>query len=248
MTELRPYQIKAVEDIEQTNGNVLFVLPTGAGKTIIAAKIIEGAAARADRVLVLTHRREILHQTSHKLSAIDIDHGLIQAGLNTDLEYPVQVASIQTLWARCLRTNKVPLPGANIIIIDEAHHVRARTWEIILEQYPNAKRIGLTATPCRSDGRGLGNYFDVLIEGPQVSELIKEKHLVPTIYYAPVEPNLRGVETRQGDYAINQLADRMTAMTWLGIPSAIGTNTPSEGARSSSALMLLTRSTSAMSL
>jgi superfamily II DNA or RNA helicase len=61
VTELRPYQIKAVEDIEQTNGNVLFVLPTGAGKTIVAAKIIEGTAAKSQRVLVLTHRREILH-------------------------------------------------------------------------------------------------------------------------------------------------------------------------------------------
>ena len=154
---------------------------------------------RGERVLVLTHRREILRQTSLKLP---IDHGLIQAGLNIDLNYPVQVASVQTLWARCMRTDKSPLPAANLIIIDEAHHVGARTWRLILEAYPNARRIGLTATPCRSDGRGLGNYFDELILGPQIPELIAQKHLVPTIYYAPVEPDLKGVETRQGDYAI----------------------------------------------
>ena len=178
----------------------LYVLPTGGGKTIIAASVIERAVERGDRVLVLTHRREILRQTSLKLP---IDHGLIQAGLNIDLSYPVQVASVQTLWARCMRTDKSPLPAADLIIIDEAHHVAARTWRLILEAYPNARRIGLTATPCRSDGRGLGNYFDELILGPQIPELIAQKHLVRTIYYAPAEPDLKGVETRQGDYAIN---------------------------------------------
>lgn len=74
---------------------------------------------------MLTHRREILRQTSLKMP---IDHGLIQAGLSIALSYPVQVASIQTLWARCMRTDKVPLPAANLIIIDEAHHVAALTW------------------------------------------------------------------------------------------------------------------------
>ena len=127
------------------------------------------------RVLMLTHRREILRQTSLK---IPIDHGLIQAGLNIDLRYPVQVASIQTLWARCMRTDKVSLPAADLIIIDEAHHIAARTWRLILEQYPNARLIGLTATPCRADGRGLGNYFDRIIVGPQIPELIEQKHLV----------------------------------------------------------------------
>ena len=145
-----------------------------------------------------------------------IDHGLIQAGLNADLTYPVQVASVQTLWARCMRTDKLPLPAANLIIIDEAHHVRAQTWAKILEQYPNARRLGLTATPCRADGRGLGNFFDIIVEGPQVADLIAQRHLVPTTYYAPVEPDLKGVKTSQGDYAINQLADRMNRDDLVG--------------------------------
>jgi DNA repair protein RadD len=124
---------------------------------------------------------------------------------------------------------QIPLPAANLIIIDEAHHVGARTWRLILEAYPNARRIGLTATPCRSDGRGLGNYFDELILGPQIPELIAQKHLVPTIYYAPVEPDLKGVETRQGDYAINQLADRMNRDDLVGESSATGTSTANAG-------------------
>src|SRR6516225_9028793 len=101
-----------------------------------------------------------------------MDHGLIQAGLVSDLSYPVQIASVQTLHARHMRTDKLPLPAANLIIIDECHHVAARTWRQILEAYPNARRLGLTATPCRSDGRGLGNFFNTIVEGPQVAELI----------------------------------------------------------------------------
>jgi DNA repair protein RadD len=216
MTELRDYQKDDTAKIEAALDaamKVLYVLPTGAGKTVVAAAIVERAVQAGKRVLMLTHRREILKQTSFK---IPLEHGLIQAGLSIDLSCPIQIASVQTLWARCMRTEKVPLPAAHVIIIDEAHHIAARTWRLILEAYPNARRIGLTATPCRSDGRGLGNYFDLIIEGPQIPELIKLKHLVPTIYYAPADPDLKGVETRQGDYAINQLADRMNRDDLVG--------------------------------
>lgn len=184
MSELRDYQIKAVEAVERAI-RALYVLPTGGGKTVIAACVVERAVRRDERVLILTRRREILKQTSLKLP---MDHGLIRAGLNVNLGYPVQVASVQTLWARCMRTDKIPLPTANLIIIDEAHHVAARSWQLIMEAYPNARRIGFTATPCRSDGRGLGNYFDQIIEGPEISDLIAQKHLVRTIYYAPADP------------------------------------------------------------
>jgi DNA repair protein RadD len=212
MSELRDYQADAVEKIENAV-RALYVLPTGGGKTVIASRIIEQAVQRGERVLVLTHRREILKQTSLKLP---IEHGLIQAGLNLDLEQAVQIASVQTVWERCMRAHKAPLPRADLIIIDEAHHVAARTWRKILEAYPHARRLGLTATPCRSDGRGLGNYFDQLIQGPQIPELIAQKHLVPTVYYAPAEPDLRGVETRQGDYVVNQLANRMNRDDLVG--------------------------------
>jgi DNA repair protein RadD len=214
--DLWDYQAENIESIEtalSAGDAPLYVLPTGGGKTVVAATIINRAVERGERVLVLTHRREILMQTSKRLG---IDHGLIQAGLIVDLEYPVQVASIQTLWARCMRTDKLSLPAANLIVIDEAHHVRARTWNKILDQYPNAKRIGLTATPCRADGKGLGNCFSTIIQGPQVQELIDKDRLVRTRVYAPVDPNLRGVETRNGDYVTSQLSARMNRDDLVG--------------------------------
>jgi DNA repair protein RadD len=220
MTELRPYQAKAVDEIEAMIGqarHVLFVLPTGGGKTEIAKKVAENAVvARKERVLILTHRREILNQTSLNLSFSKLDHGLIQVGLNVDLEYAIQVASIQTFWHRCMLRNRIPLPAADVIIVDEAHHIRATTWSKILDAYPDARRLGLTATPCRGDGRGLGNYFDELIEGPKIPELINGKWLVPTIYYAPTAPNLNGVKTQSGDYQLKALSARMNRSDLVG--------------------------------
>ena len=102
---LRPYQETAVDDIEAAldeGEKVLYVLPTGGGKTVILANIVERAVQAGKRIPILTHRREILKQTSLKMA---VEHGLIQAGLNVDLTYPVQIASVQTLWSRCTSPN-----------------------------------------------------------------------------------------------------------------------------------------------
>jgi DNA repair protein RadD len=147
---------------------------------------------------------------------MQLDHGLIQAGLNADLRYPIQIASVQTLHARAMRSNRLTLPPADLIIIDEAHHVAAQTWRKIIEAYPGARVLGMTATPCRGDGRGLGNFFDTIVEGPQVAELQRLGFLVPVLYFAPSEPDLKGVKTTQGDYQINQLAERMNRDDLVG--------------------------------
>ena len=108
------------------------------------------------------------------------------------------------------------LPPAELILVDEAHHVVARTYQKLIEAYPNAVVIGLTATPCRGDGRGLGSIFTLMIECPQVAELIEKGFLVRSRCYAPVTPNLRGVRVRAGDYVEEQLAARMDDAKLIG--------------------------------
>ena len=221
MIELRPYQIDVVDRVEQSLGTAarpLIVAPTGSGKTIIFAEVIKRAVAKHKRVLVLAHRREIIKQTSAKLTAHGIRHGIIMAGDEQKLRpmAAVQVAAIATLWIRAIRTEKIKLPPADLIVIDEAHHAPARTYQRIVEAYPDAMVLGTTATPCRGDGRGLGNLFTTLIEAPQVAELIVGEYLVRSLCYAPVDPNLRGVTVRNGDYAENELADRMDRVKLVG--------------------------------
>ena len=222
VTELRPYQVNVIERCRRTllNGvsKICLVAPTGAGKTVIAAAIIRAATAKNKRVLVLGHTREIIKQTSQKLRAFDIDHGIIMATDTVRQYEPVQIASVQTYWSRVMEKKSIEPPSADLVLVDECHHIRARTWEKIIESFPDAVQIGLTATPCRSDGRGLGASFDTLVECPQVPELIKLNYLVPTKTYAPPESalDLRGVHSQKGDYVVSELAQRMNTDPLVG--------------------------------
>jgi DNA repair protein RadD len=108
------------------------------------------------------------------------------------------------------------LPPADLVIIDEAHHSPANTYSDVIESYPESTIAGFTATPCRGDGRGLGGIFTRLIEMPQVAELIAQKYLVPTLCYAPVDPDLTGVRVQAGDYAVGQLERRMNTERLVG--------------------------------
>jgi superfamily II DNA or RNA helicase len=222
MVELRPYQNDAVAEFHRTVGagqrRIILVAATGAGKTIVGAAIVKAMLREnlGASVLVLAHRREIITQTASKLLKAGISHGIIHADTRPRPLERVQVASIQTLWTRAMRTGSMELPPADLLWIDEAHHCPAATYRKIIEAYPGAIVLGTTATPCRGDGRGLGGIFEKLIECPQVAELIQQKHLVGTRVYAPIDPDLRGVETRQGDYVESQLAERMDRPQLVG--------------------------------
>jgi DNA repair protein RadD len=214
---LRPYQLDAVDRITADAARrVLAVAPTGSGKTIIAAELIRSAVASGQRALFIDHRREITKQTMRRLFAGGIDAGTIQAGFPARPSEPVQVASIQTLHARAMRTSSLELPEADLLVIDEAHHARARTWRAVADAYPNARIIGFTATPCRGDGLGLGNIFDSLVEVATVAELIRLGFLVPTKVYAPVRPDLSGIKIQRGDYNEAQLAARVNTDALVG--------------------------------
>jgi superfamily II DNA or RNA helicase len=217
---LRPYQATVIEKIADAiaegRRRLLVVAPTGAGKTVIAAAIAAAEVGRRGRVLVWAHRRELVAQASGKLYAAGVDHGIIQAGFAPRLGERVQVASIQTLHARAVRTSTIELPDADLVIVDEAHHATAATYGRLLDAYPKATVIGITATPTRGDGRGLGDIFEVLIECPPVAELIDGRFLVGTTVYAPFLPDLSGVKVERGDYVERQLAERVDRPELVG--------------------------------
>lgn len=220
MIELREYQHDVIDRLRAviTAGHrrPLLVAPTGSGKTIIAAEVVRRTMARDNHVLFLAHRRELIHQASRKLHETAISHGVLLAGEIPLPDRNVQVASVQTLWSRALRREVMELPPADLVIVDEAHRARAKTYQRILDAYPKAVVLGLTATPCRGDGRGLGNVFDILVECPSVAELIAMKYLVPTRVYAPSQPDLEGLHVRHGDYLEPELAERMDTPKLVG--------------------------------
>jgi DNA repair protein RadD len=217
--QLRPYQVEIIAEFERKvaagQRRIIIVMPTGSGKTVVAAEIARKAVSNNQRVLFLAHRREIISQTSCKLFDVDLEHGIIQAGFPSRLTEPIQVASVQTLHSRAIRGSRIALPEANLIIVDECHHATAETWRKIIAAYPSATLLGMTATPCRGDGRGLGGIFDALIESPQVQELIPN-YLVGTRVYAPTTPDLAGVRVQAGDWVESQLAERMDRPKHVG--------------------------------
>jgi DNA repair protein RadD len=217
---LRPYQSNVIEEFHRSVADgvsrIILVAPTGSGKTIVGADIVRDYVRRGKSVMVLAHRREIIAQTSQKLFAAGISHGIIQAGIRPRQLELVQVASIQTLWKRTNHTKTMELPPFDLLVIDEGHHCPAVTYRAIIDSYPNAILLGMTAAPCRGDGRGLGGIFQDMIECPQVAELIEQGYLVKTRVYAPIDPDLRGVKTVAGDYVENQLAERMDRPQLVG--------------------------------
>jgi superfamily II DNA or RNA helicase len=209
--QLRPYQQAYVDALDNDpNRCVLLVMPTGGGKTDIAAHLIKRTAAEFKSAIFVVHRREIVKQASDRLRQAGVAHGIMMAGEKDRRFDRVQVCSIQTVAARNLR------PDANLIIIDEAHHVPARSYLALIEQHPSARIIGLTATPCRGDGRGLGGVFASMIDLIQVQDLINKGHLVPTKVYAEDPGSLKGVATARGDYVGAELAARMDTERLVG--------------------------------
>jgi superfamily II DNA or RNA helicase len=221
---LRDYQQGAVDRLRASysagNRAPLLVLPTGGGKTVTFAYIAQNSAARGKRALILVHRQELLRQSSATLSGLDVGHGLIAAGGPMSLGQLVQVASVQTLMRRLQlldRANWRP----DLIVVDEAHHATAGSWRTILDHWPGARVLGVTATPCRQDGKGLGvaggGVFDDMVEGPQIAELIDRGYLAPPEVYAPpVVADLTGLRSRMGDFAQGDTADRMDRPTVTG--------------------------------
>jgi len=218
---LRPYQVTDLERLKaellNSAARVMYCAPTGAGKTTVGCAVIAAAVSNGLSVLVLVHRRELLNQMSGRLYAEDIGHGIIAAGFTARPGERVQVASIQTLDARAMRSRQMALPRADLVVVDESHHATADSWRRILDAYPDAGMVGLSATPCRKSGTGLGDVFKTMVQAPQVPKLIEDRYLVGTkVFGPPAGPNLRGVHSRGGDYVESELAARVDQPELVG--------------------------------
>ena len=213
--ELRPYQAQAVSglrDALRTADSALLVMPTGAGKTVVFTEIARLATQKNKTVFVLVHRRELVNQASDKLKKAGVEHGIIAAGFDRS-NHSVQVCSVQTL-ARRLSTVTTP---PDLVIIDEAHHSVAGSWDKIIGHFTNAKIVGVTATPSRLDGRGLGTHFLTLVQGPYVAQLVDSGFLSQhKVFAPPIKVDLTKVKTRAGDYAKDDLDQAMDRPTITG--------------------------------
>ena len=203
----RGYQDRGIDDLqgayERGARRVLYVLPTGAGKTVVFTKIAELAAAQSTRTAILVHRDSLLMQASDKLRDCGIAHSLISPG-HSFFGDKVAVASVQTLVRRLDRY------AFDFIIVDEGHHGTANSYKKIFDAYPEAHVLGVTATPSRSDGRGLKDVYEELVLGPSIADLIDQGYLVePIPYGAQKAVDLSKVATRMGDYHLRQLAEVM---------------------------------------
>ena len=208
--QLRPYQRKFIDDIraefQSGQRRVVGVAPCGAGKTIMTGWMIRESLNRGKRSIFFVHRKELIDQTSATFTALNIPHGIISAGEKMNLNEPVQIASVQTL-AR--RLDDVPAP--DFLICDECHHILAENYKKIIDKYPAAFLLGVTATPQRMGGVTLHDAFDSLVNSISVNQLIEIGNLATFNYFAlqeSIDLSKVGVD-KFGEFNQNQLADVM---------------------------------------
>ena len=209
--ELRPYQQESRDAIfSQWDDGIkktLLVLPTGCGKTIVFARVAEQCVQNGDRVLILAHRGELLEQAADKIAKATGLGCATEKAEETCMGswFRIVVGSVQTLM-RAKRLSQFPEDYFSTIIIDEAHHSISDSYQRVLEHFPDAKVLGVTATPDRGDMKNLGNVFESLAYEYTLPKAIKEGYLSPIkAVTIPLTMDLTGVGTQGGDYKVGDL-------------------------------------------
>lgn len=194
---LRPYQqeglARVLDAFRGGARGVLLVLPTGGGKTSLFSHLIAQLHAKSKRALLLVHRRELAAQACARLREFGVPHGLIMAGEQPQPWHGVQVASVQTLTRRTA-------PRADLVVCDEAHLSTATTWAGILSQYPNARILGVTATPWRLSGKPLAGAYDASVVVATPAQLREQGFLCDYVGFSYRTPDLSRVRTTAGEY------------------------------------------------
>lgn len=209
--ELRPYQQEAKEavfDEWEKVSKTLVVLPTGCGKTIVFAKIAEECVRRGKRVLILAHRGELLEQASDKIAKATGLRCAVEKAEESCLGswYRITVGSVQSM-QREKRLARFSESYFETIIIDEAHHCISDGYQKVLQHFPDAKVLGVTATPDRGDMQNLGQYFETLAYEYTLPKAIKEGYLSPIkALTIPLKLDLSGVSVQAGDFKSGEIA------------------------------------------
>ena len=180
---------------------VILLAPCGSGKTVIASSIIQDSINKRKKVWFIVHRKELLEQAHNTLE---------QYSINFE---NVKIYMVQSLANKLKDITEIP----NMIIFDECQHATSRTYMKIIEKFPSAYILGLTATPCRMTGKPLGDIFQSIVSDITAKQLIKKKYLADYDYYAPqINLNLNNVKIKAGDYEKESLNKEMNKLTIYG--------------------------------
>lgn len=216
---LRDYQIEICEKINEAfeaHRSVMMQMPTGTGKTVVLASLVKQYLNRdADcSVLIVAHRIELIEQIGEHLRGYGIAYGVIAGGRKTKKAESVMVASIQTLSSKLSTLGSLLYPS--LVVIDEAHHALAKTYQILWAAWPEAKFLGLTATPYRMSGDGFTDLFEVLVDSWSVKQFIADGWLSPYDYYSirPDSEEQQEIDSLKkrgadGDFQMKELREKL---------------------------------------
>ena len=209
----RDYQLRAVDELREAvkrHKSAVYVLPTGGGKTVVAGLIAQRVTERGGQVMLVVHRRELVKQAADTLTEFvpGLALGVEAPGWPSMPWAPLQICMVQSM----VRRDHVARMRPSIVIWDEAHHVRAATWGKAMSWWPGVPSLGLTATPERLDGKGLGAHFGAMVEGPSVKRLVADGWLAPCrTLTVPTSLDLAGLSrNRSGEYGA-AIGQRVTA-------------------------------------
>ena len=213
--KLRPYQTQAKDAVlsewEKGHRKTLLVLPTGTGKTVVFAKVVENQVSQGGRALILAHRGELLTQAADKIRAASGMECALEKAEFTSLgsKLPITVGSVQSL-AQPKRLERFPHDYFTDIVVDEAHHCLSDSYQRVLAHFPDANILGVTATPDRGDMKSLGQFYDSKAFEYTMAQAIKEKYLCPIkAQMIPLELDISGVKVSNGDFGSGEIGNAL---------------------------------------
>lgn len=205
--QLRPYQDEFYNNIRNSfskgNKSVVGVLPCAAGKTVILAKMAKMAQAKGKVIYFILHRKELLEQTYATFEKFDIPLDLIH------------IFMVKTL-ANKITKGTLDVPDADFLLLDECHLSLAKTWTTIIDNFPKAHILGVTATPLRLDGKPLKQVYQDMVVGVEATELTSMGYLADFDYYAPLIADLSSLKKKGKDFDMKDAEEKLSGVKIYG--------------------------------